>query len=212
VVGRGWTFPPVGRSCSSDCTPCVPFFRRCRGGLLRHSRACTSNCLPAYLGAVLLPDPLPTARGRTAVLRGVCRSHLSGRSLRLRRFVVPAFCPQPRKLLAGRFVSRLGATGCFRASPRMNRLATDLRRIRYALPRIAGSPLVAPHSASRRRNSLRLRSQRLAPARTCTTLKRPHGYTRSRDPRTASSGQKIVILSGGMRVERVDTAAYEPCI
>jgi hypothetical protein len=113
-----------------------------------------------------------------------CRSHPTGRSLRLLRFAVPAFRPQPRKLPAGRFVSRLSADGCFQASPRKSRLATALRRIRFVTLRTAGSPPVAPHPASRRRSDLRLRSPRPAPARTGTVLtKRPHGRTHPRGKR-----------------------------
>ena len=111
----------------------------------------------------------------------------TGKPLRLLRLAVPAFRPQPRKLPAGRFVRRLSASGCFQASPRMSRLATALRRIRFVILRTAGSPPVAPHPASRRRSYLRLRSQRPAPTRTCTVLtKRPHGahsYPRKRAPR-----------------------------
>jgi hypothetical protein len=128
--------------------------------------------------------PLPTAEAASRYYEGSdsCRSHQTGRSLRLLRFAVAAFRPQPRKLPTGRFISRLSADGCFQASPRMSRLATALRRIRFVILRTAGSPPVAPHPASRRRSYLRLRSQRLAPARTYTTLsKRPHGRTRSRE-------------------------------
>src|SRR5215469_606476 len=98
-----------------------------------------------------------------------------GRSPRLPRLAVPTFRPQPRGLPDGRFVRRLSATGCFQASPRMSRLATASRRIGFVILRTAGSPPVALHPASRRRSYLRLRSLRLAPARTCTVqTKRPH--------------------------------------
>jgi len=79
-----------------------------------------------------------------------------GRSLRLLRLAFPAFRPQPRGPSASRFVSRLSASGCFQASPRMSRLATVPRRIRFVSLRTAGSPPVALHPASRRRSYLRL--------------------------------------------------------
>ena len=132
---------------------------------------------------------LSTAHCGISTMKAVTPADLTrtGRSLRLLRLAVPAFRPQPRKLPAGRFVRRLSAGGCFQASPRMSRLATDLRRIRFVILQTAGSPPVAPHPASRRRSYLQLRSQRPAPARTCTVLtKRPHGAhscPRKRAPR-----------------------------
>src|SRR5436190_23874499 len=79
------------------------------------------------------------------------------RSLRLLRLAFPAFRPQPRLPSTGRFTSRLSAGGCFQASPRMSRLATASRRIRFVILRTASSPPVALHPASRRRSYLRLR-------------------------------------------------------
>src|SRR5437762_13673599 len=79
------------------------------------------------------------------------------RSLRLLRLAFPAFRPQPRLPSTGRFASRLSAGGCFQASPRMSRLATASRRIRFVILRTASSPPVALHPASRRRSYLRLR-------------------------------------------------------
>src|SRR5205814_10557018 len=100
------------------------------------------------------------------------------RSLRLLRLAFPAFRPQPRLPSTGRFTSRLSAGGCFQASPRMSRLATASRRIRFVILRTASSPPVALHPASRRRSYLQLQSPRPAPARTSTALtKRPHGRT-----------------------------------
>ena len=114
---------------------------------------------PPSLAAVLLPVA-SAARGGRGNMRALTPAGLTlaGRSLRLRRLAVPAFRPQPRDLPVGRFTSRLSANGRFRASPRMSRLATASRRIRFVLLRTAGSPPVAPHPASRRRSFLRLRS------------------------------------------------------
>ena len=137
---------------------------------------------PPSLGAVLLPAP-STATGGIGTTKALTPANLTliDRSLRLRRLAVPAFRPQPRGLPAGRFVSRLSASGYFQASPRMSRLATASRRIRFVILRTASSPPVALHPASRRRSYLRLRSPRPAPARTSTVLtKRPHGRTHSR--------------------------------
>ena len=170
-----------------------------RSGFRRASAACValSGTSQTLIGSILtsrlqLPASLPSERfcfpplSRPRPHRyyegcDSCRLHQIGRSLRLLRFAVTAFRPQPRTLPTGRFVSRLSADGCFQASPRMSRLATALRRIRFVILRTAGSPPVAPHPASRRRSYLRLRSQRPAPARTCTVLtKRPHGRTHTR--------------------------------
>src|SRR5882724_164684 len=143
-----------------------------------------TSSLPS-LRAVLLPAP-SAARGGIGTMKGLTPAALTptGRSLRLLRLAVPAFRPQPRGLPTGRFVSRLSASGCFQASPRMSRLATASRRIRFVLLRTAGSPPVAFHPASRRRSYLQLRSQRPAPARTFTVLtKRPHGRTHPRGRR-----------------------------
>src|SRR5712671_2031634 len=133
------------------------------------------SCLPS-LEAVLLPAP-SAAGGDIGTMKALTpAAHtLADRSLRLLRLAFPTFRPQPRDLPAGRFVSRLSASGCFQASPRMSRLATASRRIRFVLLRTAGSPPVALHP---RRSYLQFRSQRPAPARTCTVLtKRPHGRT-----------------------------------
>src|SRR5712671_5054997 len=116
------------------------------------------SCLPS-LEAVLLPAP-SAAGGDIGTMKALTpAAHtLADRSLRLLRLAFPTFRPQPRDLPAGRFVSRLSASGCFQASPRVSKLATASRRIRFVLLRTAGSPPVALHPASRRRSYLRLRS------------------------------------------------------
>jgi hypothetical protein len=141
--------------------------------------------LPAFLpsGRFCCP-PLSAATPHRGNMKALTPAGLTppDRSLRLRRSAIPTFRPQPRGLPDGRFLSRLSAIGCFQASPRMSRLATAPRRIRFVILRTAGSPPVAPHPASRRRSYLRFRSQRPAPARTCTVLtKRPHGRTHPRE-------------------------------
>ena len=100
-----------------------------------------TSCLPS-LKAVLLPaplhrrDPQGDARRRHGSMKALTPAGLTqiGGSLRLLRFAFPAFRPQPRLPSNGRFVSRLSAISYFRASPRMSRLATALRRIRFVIP------------------------------------------------------------------------------
>jgi len=112
---------------------------------------------------------------------------LTTRSLRLPRFAVPTFRPQPRDPPDGRFESQSPQRHrLFQASPHMSRLATRSRRNRFVILRTAGSPPVALHPASRRRSYLQFPGLRRSRARTCTAqTKRPHG-THSCRRRSAS--------------------------
>src|SRR5207244_6798991 len=139
---------------------------------LLHSGPRASTFLPPFPRSGFATRPSPRQPPHRGNMKALTPDGLTQavRSHRLLRLAVPAFRPQPRKLPAGRFVSRLSAGGCFQASPRKGRLATALRRIRFVILRTASSPPVAPHPASRRRSYFRLRSPRPAPARTCTVL------------------------------------------
>ena len=117
------------------------------------------------------------------------------RSLRLRRFAVPTFRPQPRDPPDGRFKGQsLQRHQLFQASPHMSRLATRSRRNRFVILRTAGSPPVALHPALRRRSYLQFLGLRPAQARTCTVqTKRPHGRTHAdagQHPRPRSEQQR----------------------
>jgi hypothetical protein len=139
ALGPDRCFRPPPLTAAAGFCPLRSRFRHSRGGLLPHSGLRTSNFLPPFprRGFASRPSHGPRPH-RYYEGCDSCRLHQIGRSLRLLRFAVPAFRPQPRKLPAGRFVSRLSADSCFQASPRMSRLATDLRRIRFVIPLVSG--------------------------------------------------------------------------
>ena len=140
-------FGPPPLAAAAGFCPLRSLFRHSRGGLLLHSRPRTSNFLPSFPRSGFAAAPLHGPRPYRGIMKDLTPAalHPTGRSLRLLRFAVPAFRPQPRKLPAGRFASRLSAAGCFQTSPPMSRLATALRRIRFVILRTPGSPPVAPH-------------------------------------------------------------------
>jgi hypothetical protein len=144
-----------GRASVSCVVPCG----HSRDGFLLHSRPRASTFLPPFPRGGFASRP-SAAGGGIGTMRALTPAALTqtDRSLRLPRLAFPTFRPQPPDLPAGRFVSRLSARGCFQASPRVSKLATASRRIRFVLLRTAGSPPVALHPASRRRSYLRLRS------------------------------------------------------
>jgi hypothetical protein len=147
ALGPDRCFGPPPLAAAAGFCPLRSLFRHSRGGLLLHSRPRTSNFLPSFPRSGFAAAPLHGPRPYRGIMKALTPAalHPTGRSLRLLRFAVPAFRPQPRKLPAGRFASRLSAAGCFQTSPPMSRLATALRRIRFVILRTPGSPPVAPH-------------------------------------------------------------------
>jgi len=147
ALGPDRCFGPPPLPAAAGFCPLRSLFRHSRGGLLLHSRPRTSNFLPSFPRSGFAAAPLHGPRPYRGIMKALTPAalHPTGRSLRLLRFAVPAFRPQPRKLPAGRFASRLSAAGCFQTSPPMSRLATALRRIRFVILRTPGSPPVAPH-------------------------------------------------------------------
>ncbi len=139
----------------------------------------TSDC-PIQTSRIQLPASLPSDRfccpslSPLAAARGTMKALTpasltqTDRSPRLLRLAFPTFRPQPREPSAGRFASRLSASGCFQASPHMSRLATDPRRIRFVILRTVGSSPVAPHPASLATQLPSTTEPRHPPARTCT--------------------------------------------
>jgi len=167
--------------------PRSSLLRHFQDDVLTHSRPRSSSFLPPF------PRPGFTSRASrrrtgSGTMKALTPAALTptGRSLRLLRLAVPTFRPQPRGLPAGRLIRCPQRRRFLQASPRMSRLATASRRIRFVILRTASSPTVASHPASRRRSYLQLRSLQQAPARTHTALsRRPHGRTHpgeGRDP------------------------------
>jgi len=154
------------------------------GVLLLHAKPLASSFLPSFPRSGLCCPPLSAARRGLGSMKALTPDGLTqtARSLRLRRFAVPTFRPQPRDPPHGRFECQsLQRHQLFQASPSMSRLATRSRRNRFVLLRTAGSPPVALHPASRRRSDLQFPGLRPSQARTCTVpTKRPHGRTHGR--------------------------------